>query len=124
MVPAFTDAGTYTVYYKADAENHETAAGSFTVTIDKASAPSGITGEVSLYHADKTAGSFEASALKNVPPAGWTDVKFESVGTMSGDGVLSAAPTLADGKLSYAPTGTAGAGKTATVTAHGLQQEL
>ena len=36
---------------------------------------------------------------------------------MSGDGVLSAAPTLADGKLSYAPTGTAGAGKTATVTA-------
>ena len=70
VVPAFTDAGTYTVYYKADAENHETAAGSFTVTIDKASAPSGITGEVSLYHADKTAGSFEASALKNVPPAG------------------------------------------------------
>ena len=86
-------------------------------TIAKAAAPSGITGEVSLYHADKTAGSFEASALKNVPPAGWTDVKFESVGTMSGDGVLSAAPTLADGKLSYAPTGTAGAGKTATVTA-------
>lgn len=117
-VPAFTDAGTYTVYYKADAENHETAAGSFTVTIDKASAPSGITGEVSLYHADTTAGSFEASALKKVPAVGWTDVKFESVGAMSGDGVLSAAPTLADGKLSYAPTGTAGgAGKTATVTA-------
>ena len=116
-VPAFTDAGTYTVYYKADAENHETAAGSFTVTIAKAAAPSGITGEVSLYHADKTAGSLEASALKNVPTAGWTDVKFESVGTMSGDGVLSAAPTLADGKLSYASTGTAGAGKTATVTA-------
>ena len=116
-VPAFTDAGTYTVYYKADAENHETAAGSFTVTIAKAAAPSGITGEVSLYHADTTTGTFEASALKNVPTAGWTDVKFESVGTMSGDGVLSAAPTLADGKLSYAPTGTAGVGKTATVTA-------
>lgn len=115
-VPAFTDAGTYTVYYKADAENHETVAGSFKVTIDKAAA-SGITGEVSLYHADTTAGTFEASALKNVPTAGWTDVKFESVGAMSGDGVLSAAPTLADGKLSYAPTGTAGVGKTATVTA-------
>lgn len=115
-VPAFTDAGTYTVYYKADAENHETVAGSFTVTIDKAAA-SGITGEVSLYHADTTTGTFEASALKNVPTAGWTDVKFESVGAMSGDGVLSAAPTLADGKLSYAPTGTAGVGKTATVTA-------
>lgn len=115
-VPAFTDAGTYTVYYKADAENHETAAGSFKVTIDKAAA-SGITGEVSLYHADTTAGTFEASALKNIPVVGWTDVKFESVGAMSGDGVLSAAPTLADGKLSYAPTGTAGVGKTATVTA-------
>lgn len=116
-IPTFTDAGTYTVYYKADAENHETAAGSFTVTIAKAAAPSGIAGEVSLYHADKTAGSFEASALKNVPVVGWTDVKFESVDAMSGDGVLSAAPTLADGKLSYAPTGTAGVGKTATVTA-------
>lgn len=116
-VPAFTDAGTYTVYYKADAENHETAAGSFKVTIDKAAAPSDITGEVSLYHADTTAGTFEASALKKVPAVGWTDVKFESVGAMSGDNVLSAAPTLAGGKLSYAPTGTAGAGKTATVTA-------
>ena len=116
-VPAFTDAGTYTVYYKADAENHETAAGSFKVTIDKAAAPSDITGEVSLYHADTTAGTFEASALKKVPAVGWTDVKFESVGAMSGDNVLSAAPTPAGGKLSYAPTGTAGAGKTATVTA-------
>lgn len=116
-VPVFTDAGTYTVYYKADAENHETAAGSFTVTIGKASAPSGITGEVSLYHADKATGTFEVSSLTGVPSTGWTDVKFESVGAMSGDGVLSAASTLADGKLSYAPTGTAGAGKTATVTA-------
>lgn len=32
-VPAFTDAGTYTVYYKASAPNHVTATGSFTVTI-------------------------------------------------------------------------------------------
>lgn len=113
------DAGTYWVKANvAQTANYNagtTAAVSF--TIDKAAAPSGIAGEVSLYHADKTAGSFEASALKNVPVVGWTDVKFESVGAMSGDGVLSAAPTLADGKLSYAPTGTAGAGKTATVTA-------
>ena len=35
-VPAFINAGTYTVYYKAAADNHETASGSFTVTIDKA----------------------------------------------------------------------------------------
>ena len=31
--PAFTDAGTYTVYYKAEAANHEPATGTFTVTI-------------------------------------------------------------------------------------------
>ena len=33
-VPTFTDAGTYTVYYKAEAANHEPATGMFTVTID------------------------------------------------------------------------------------------
>ena len=32
--PAFTDAGTYTAYYKAEAANHEPATGTFTVTID------------------------------------------------------------------------------------------
>ena len=32
--PTFTDAGTYTAYYKAEAANHEPAAGTFTVTID------------------------------------------------------------------------------------------
>ena len=35
-VPAFTNAGTYTVYFKANAENHEEATGSFVVTIGKA----------------------------------------------------------------------------------------
>ena len=33
-VPTFTDAGTYTAYYKAEAANHEPATGTFTVTID------------------------------------------------------------------------------------------
>ena len=33
-VPIFTDAGTYTAYYKAEAANHEPATGTFTVTID------------------------------------------------------------------------------------------
>ena len=32
--PTFTNAGTYTVYYKAEAANHEPATGKFTVTID------------------------------------------------------------------------------------------
>ena len=33
-VPTFTDAGTYTAYYKAEAANHEPVTGTFTVTID------------------------------------------------------------------------------------------
>ena len=37
-MPAFTDAGTYTVYFKASAPNHKDATGSFTVTVDKAKA--------------------------------------------------------------------------------------
>ena len=32
--PTFTDAGTYTAYYKAEAANHEPATGTFTVIID------------------------------------------------------------------------------------------
>ncbi len=32
--PTFTDAGTYTAYYKAEAANHEPATGTFIVTID------------------------------------------------------------------------------------------
>ena len=35
-MPVFTNAGSYTVYYKASAQNHNDKAGSFTVTIDKA----------------------------------------------------------------------------------------
>lgn len=35
-LPSFTKAGTYTVYYKASAPNHNDATGSFTVTVNKA----------------------------------------------------------------------------------------
>ena len=35
-LPTFTKAGTYTVYYKASAPNHNDATGSFTVTVNKA----------------------------------------------------------------------------------------
>lgn len=35
-MPSFTEAKTYTVYFKASAPNHETAKGSFTITVDKA----------------------------------------------------------------------------------------
>lgn len=111
------DAGTYWVKANvAQTANYNagtTEAVSF--TIGKASAPSNITGEVSLYHADTTAGTFEASALKNVPTAGWTDVEFVSA-TASDSPVISSV-SVEGGKLSYTPTGTAEAGKTATVTA-------
>ena len=35
-LPSFTDAGTYTVYYRATADNYQEGSGSFTVTIGKA----------------------------------------------------------------------------------------
>ena len=35
-LPTFTNAGSFTVWYKAEADNHETFIGSFTVTIEKA----------------------------------------------------------------------------------------
>ncbi len=43
-MPDFTNAGTYTVYFKASAPNHNYVTGSFTVTVDKAdqAAPIGI----------------------------------------------------------------------------------
>ncbi len=43
-VPAFTNAGTYTVYYRAEAENHTTASGSFTITIAAKSVTASISG--------------------------------------------------------------------------------
>ena len=43
-MPTFTNAGSYTVYYKANAANHSEKAGNFTVTIDKAD----ITPEITL----------------------------------------------------------------------------
>lgn len=115
-LPSFTDADEYTVYYKADAENHETASGNFKVTIAKAAAPTGITGEVTLYHKDSTAGTLSASTLIGTPDDGWTDVKFVSVTGVDGD-VIFAQPTVTNGELSYKPTGTAGTGKTSKVTA-------
>ena len=114
-----TDAGTYwvkaAVAQTANYEAGTTEAASFTIA--KAAAPIGITGEVTLYHKDGTAGTLSASALTGTPAAGWTDVKFDSVTGMTGDSVLSAQPTVTNGELSYIPTGTAGTGKTSKVTA-------
>lgn len=52
--PTFTDAGTYTVYYKAEAANHKTATGTFTVTI--APLP------ISLLSVEKISKSYDGTA--------------------------------------------------------------
>lgn len=52
--PTFTDAGTYTVYYKAEAANHATATGTFTVTIDPL--------PISLVSVDKISKTYDGSA--------------------------------------------------------------
>lgn len=118
----------YTVEYTNNTEAGEasytvTGKGNYTgtitknFTIAKAVAPSDITGEVTLYHADNVAGTFEVSSLTGVPSTGWTDVKFKSVETSGDTSVISEVSVSEDGKLNYTPTGTAGANKTATVTA-------
>ncbi len=112
------DAGTYWVKATvAETANYEGAA-TITVefTIAKAAAPT-LAGAVSLYHADKTAGTFAVSSLTGAPAKGWTDVKFTAVvGKTDAANILSAV-SVKNGALAYTPTGAAGAGKTATVTA-------
>ena len=112
-----TDAGTYWVKAAvAETANYEGAATSAVqFTIAKAAAPTGLAGAVSLYHADKTAGTFAVNSLTGAPANGWTDVKFTTVG--KADGTVLETVALENGALAYTPTGAAGAGKTATVTA-------
>ena len=111
-----TDAGTYwvkaAVAATANYEGATTSAVEFTIA--KAAAPT-LAGAVSLYHADKTAGTFAVNSLTGAPAKGWTDVKFTAAG--KADGTVLEAVALENGALAYTPTGAAGAGKTATVTA-------
>lgn len=114
-----TDAGTYWVKAAiAETANYKSATtDAATFTIKKAAAPMALAGEVSLYHEDKTAGTFAVSSLKNASGNGWADVTFTKVQLVSDlDKVLETCE-LKDGALAYTPTGGAGAGKTATVTA-------
>ena len=112
-----TDAGTYwvkaAVAATANYEGATTSAVEFTIA--KAAAPTGLAGAVSLYHADKTAGTFAVNSLTGAPAKGWTDVKFTAAG--EADGTVLKTVVLENGALAYTPTGAAGAGKTATVTA-------
>ncbi len=54
VAPTFTDAGTYTAYYKAEAANHEPATGTFTVTIDPL--------PISLLSIERISKSYDGSA--------------------------------------------------------------
>ena len=57
-MPTFTDAGTYTVYYKASAASHDEVRGSFTVQVERATpdytVPADLTGAVGQTLADIT----------------------------------------------------------------------
>jgi len=59
-VPSFTDAGTYTIYYKVTADNYEDVTGSYTFTIDKKQieAPTAQTGLT--YNGDEQTGVEDA----------------------------------------------------------------
>ena len=60
-VPAFTDAGTYTVYYKANSTGHAEATGSFTVTIDPL--------PISLLSISKISKTYDGSASAELLPS-------------------------------------------------------
>lgn len=60
-VPAFTDAGTYTVYYKANSTGHTEATGSFTVTIDPL--------PISLLSISKISKTYDGSASAELLPS-------------------------------------------------------
>ena len=61
-VPAFTNAGTYTVYYKATAANHAQAAGSFEVVIAKKAATINVDNVVKAYTYDGTVHTVNSGA--------------------------------------------------------------
>ena len=60
-VPAFTDAGTYIVYYKANSTGHAEATGSFTVTIDPL--------PISLLSISKISKTYDGSASAELLPS-------------------------------------------------------
>ena len=75
--PAYTDAGTYTVYYQVTKENTETVTGSAKVTITKGSA----TLKFSAETATATMGTTFVAPTLTVTPEGLQDVKYSSSNT-------------------------------------------
>ena len=113
--PTFTDAGTYTVYYKAEAANHKTATGAFTVTIaplpisllsvERISKSYDGTANVTLTASRLTFFSMAASRSGIIPPdtaLTFSDAQF----TMKqADGSYPPSPDVGNGKaLSFTMT--------------------
>ena len=111
--PAFTDAGTYTVYYKAEAANHKTATGTFTVTI--APLP------ISLLSVERISKSYDGTA--NVTLTASRLTFFSKTASRSGIILPDTALTFSDAQFtmkqadgSYLPSPDVGNGKTLSFT--------
>ena len=111
--PTFTDAGTYTVYYKAEAANHKTATGSFTVTI--APLP------ISLLSVEKISKSYDGTA--NVTLTASRLTFFSKTASRSGIILPDTALTFSDAQFtmkqadgSYLPSPDVGNGKALSFT--------
>ena len=111
--PTFTDAGTYTVYYKAEAANHKTATGTFTVTI--APLP------ISLLSVEKISKSYDGTA--NVTLTASRLTFFSKAASRSGIILPDTALTFSDAQFtmkqadgSYLPSPDVGNGKALSFT--------
>ena len=111
--PTFTDAGTYTVYYKAEAANHKTATGTFTVTI--APLP------ISLLSVERISKSYDGTA--NVTLTASRLTFFSKTASRSGIILPDTALTFSDAQFtmkqadgSYLPSPEAGNGKALSFT--------
>ena len=80
-MPTVTDASKYTFYYKASASNHEDASGTFTATVNKATAPEVVTPtlEAVTYDPNKTLANIELSG-------GWSWADNTVVPTVNNEG--------------------------------------
>ena len=111
--PTFTDAGTYIVYYKAEAANHKTATGSFTVTI--APLP------ISLLSVEKISKSYDGTADVTLSADKLTF--FSKAASRSGIILPDTALTFSDAQFtmkqadgSYLPSPDVGNGKALSFT--------
>ena len=111
--PTFTDAGMYTVYYKAEAANHKTATGTFTVTI--APLP------ISLLSVERISKSYDGTA--NVTLTASRLTFFSMAASRSGIILPDTALTFSDAQFtmkqadgSYPPSPDVGNGKALSFT--------